>query len=120
MWRNAAPFIAKRLRKLRIAAGLSQQDLAVNAGLSLSVVGQAEHGRKSDPRVSTVRALAGPPRARPCSPLAMGRTCFPLPPELRELRQELLQALPLWTVLQFLRCRRGQGRLGLTDPMQQL
>ena len=52
------PSIAKRVRSLREAAGLSQQDLAVRAGLSVSLIGQIEQGKKLDPRVSTVQALA--------------------------------------------------------------
>ena len=51
------PAIAKRVRSLRVAAGLSQQELAVRAGLSVSLVGQIEQGKKLDPRVSTVQAL---------------------------------------------------------------
>jgi transcriptional regulator with XRE-family HTH domain len=61
------------LKRLREAAGLSQQDLAVGAGLSVSVVSQIEQGKKADPRMTTVLALAdalgvdirkltGPPR----------------------------------------------------------
>jgi transcriptional regulator with XRE-family HTH domain len=50
--------IARHLRELRGAAGLSQQALAVAAGLSLSVVAQIEQGTKADPRISTVVALA--------------------------------------------------------------
>jgi transcriptional regulator with XRE-family HTH domain len=47
-----------QLRKLRIAAGLTQQALAVKAGLSISNVIHIEAGRIPDPRVSTVKALA--------------------------------------------------------------
>lgn len=50
--------LAGRLKALRAEAKLSQQALAVRAGLSLSVVSQIEQGRKEDPRVSTARALA--------------------------------------------------------------
>jgi transcriptional regulator with XRE-family HTH domain len=48
-----------RLRELRTAAGLTQQALAMKAGLSISVVVHLEGGRIPDPRVSTVKALAG-------------------------------------------------------------
>jgi uncharacterized protein (TIGR03067 family) len=43
---------------LREAAGLTQQQLATNAGLSSSNLGQIEQGQKRDPRISTPRALA--------------------------------------------------------------
>jgi transcriptional regulator with XRE-family HTH domain len=52
------PLITRRLKKLRAAAGLTQQELAVKAGLSIAVVCQVEQGRKADPLVSTVQALA--------------------------------------------------------------
>ena len=50
--------IKDRLRELRTAAGLTQQDLAVKAGLSISAVVHIEAGRIPDPRVSTLKALA--------------------------------------------------------------
>jgi transcriptional regulator with XRE-family HTH domain len=48
-----------RLKELREQAGLSQQELAVKADLSLSLVAKLEQGKKADPRVSTVLALTG-------------------------------------------------------------
>jgi transcriptional regulator with XRE-family HTH domain len=51
--------IAYRLRTLREAAGLSQQDVAERAELSLSLIAKMEQGRKADPRASTLLALAG-------------------------------------------------------------
>jgi transcriptional regulator with XRE-family HTH domain len=53
------PPLARRVRQLREAAGLSQQALATAAGLSISVVTHLEQGKKADPRISTVAALAG-------------------------------------------------------------
>jgi transcriptional regulator with XRE-family HTH domain len=50
--------IGRLVRAFRKAAGLSQQALAVAAGLSLAVVAQIEQGRKADPRLSTALALA--------------------------------------------------------------
>jgi transcriptional regulator with XRE-family HTH domain len=50
--------IAARLRALRASAGLTQQELAGKAGLSMSVVTQIERGVIPDPRISTLRALA--------------------------------------------------------------
>jgi transcriptional regulator with XRE-family HTH domain len=61
--------INKTLRELREAAGLSQQDLAVRSGLSISAVRQIEQGNKPDPRVSTVLALAAALRVN-CEALA--------------------------------------------------
>ena len=52
------PPIARRLKKLRATAGMSQQSLAVAAGLSVSLVSQIERGSRSDPRTSTTAALA--------------------------------------------------------------
>jgi transcriptional regulator with XRE-family HTH domain len=50
--------IARRLKELREIAGMSQQSLAVSAGLSVSLVSQIERGSRVDPRVSTIAALA--------------------------------------------------------------
>ena len=50
--------IALRLKGLRETAGMSQQSLAVSAGLSVSLVSQIERGSRVDPRVSTITALA--------------------------------------------------------------
>ena len=52
------PRVCRRIKALREAAGMSQQALAVAAGLSVSVVSQLEQGTKRDPRLSTVQALA--------------------------------------------------------------
>lgn len=46
------------LRRLRAAAGLSQEELAARAGLSLNALGQLERGVRKHPYPSTVRALA--------------------------------------------------------------
>ena len=50
--------IARRLKELREDAGMSQQSLAVSAGLSVSLVSQIERGSRVDPRMSTLAALA--------------------------------------------------------------
>lgn len=57
--------IAYRLRTLREAAGLSQQDIAERADLSLSLVAKMEQGRKADPRASTLIALGTALGVRP-------------------------------------------------------
>jgi transcriptional regulator with XRE-family HTH domain len=51
--------LGKRLKGMREAAGLTQQRLAVKAGVSVSSLFQLEQGQKTDPRISTVAALAG-------------------------------------------------------------
>ena len=50
--------LAEKLVALRKAAGLTQQDLAQAAGLSVSIVVKLEIGKTADPRASTLRALA--------------------------------------------------------------
>ncbi len=57
--------IAYRLRTLREASGLSQQEVAERAELSLSLIAKMEQGRKADPRASTVLALAAALGVRP-------------------------------------------------------
>jgi transcriptional regulator with XRE-family HTH domain len=57
--KKLAKAIAARLKSLREGAGLSQQDVAVKADLSLSLVAKMEQGKKADPRASTLLALAG-------------------------------------------------------------
>src|SRR5205823_1873288 len=50
--------IAYRLLTLREKTGLSQQEVADRADLSLSLIAKMEQGRKADPRASTLLALA--------------------------------------------------------------
>ena len=50
--------IAENVRRLRQAAGLTQQSLAMASGLSMSVVSQMEQGTITDPRLSSLLALA--------------------------------------------------------------
>jgi transcriptional regulator with XRE-family HTH domain len=50
--------LGTRLRRLRDAAGLTQQQLANQAGLSISAVALMEIGHKKDPRLSTLLALS--------------------------------------------------------------
>jgi transcriptional regulator with XRE-family HTH domain len=52
------PAIGPRLRALRKAANMTQQQLAEAAGLSISVVTQIEQGKTPDPRISTLWDLA--------------------------------------------------------------
>jgi transcriptional regulator with XRE-family HTH domain len=46
------------LKDLRKAAALSQQALAIKAGLSIGVVARIEQGSNEEPKLATLRALA--------------------------------------------------------------
>lgn len=50
--------LSQRIKSLREATGLSQQDVADRGDLSLSLVAKLEQGKKADPRASTLLALA--------------------------------------------------------------
>jgi predicted ATPase/DNA-binding XRE family transcriptional regulator len=54
---EASPFGTK-LRELRIAAGLTQEDLAERTGLSVRGISDLERGERSRPHFETVRLLA--------------------------------------------------------------
>src|SRR5262249_12650055 len=60
-----AKLISHRIRTLREAAGLSQQEVAVKGDLSRSLVAKLEQGKKADPRASTLLALAQALNVRP-------------------------------------------------------
>lgn len=51
------PGLGQRVKELRLASGLTQQELAVKAGISLSVLSSIEQGESSDPRASTLLRL---------------------------------------------------------------
>lgn len=51
--------IGRRVKELRDAAGMTQQALAVKAGMAIGVLARIEQGHTNDPRASTLRALAG-------------------------------------------------------------
>jgi transcriptional regulator with XRE-family HTH domain len=69
--------ISVRLKSLRESAGLSQQEVAMRADLSLSLVAKLEQGKKGDPRASTLLALA---KALGVKPGAILEDLFPPPP----------------------------------------
>jgi transcriptional regulator with XRE-family HTH domain len=53
------PAIARKVKALRQSLGLSQQELATRAGLSISIVARVEQaGKKVDLRISTMASLA--------------------------------------------------------------
>ena len=49
----------ERLRRLRVAAGLSQEALAERSGLSVQAIGALETGKRRRPYPHTVAALVG-------------------------------------------------------------
>ena len=56
--KKLARALSQRIKSLREAAALSQQEVAVKGDLSLSLVAKLEQGKKADPRASTLLALA--------------------------------------------------------------
>jgi transcriptional regulator with XRE-family HTH domain len=55
---NLARTLSQRIKRLRKAAGLSQQEVATRGDLSVSLVAKLEQGKKAAPRASTLLALA--------------------------------------------------------------
>ena len=55
---TAAGGFAALLRRYRLAAGLSQEALAERARLSVEAISTLERGRRTAPRLQTVRLLA--------------------------------------------------------------
>src|SRR4051794_5725454 len=60
-----AKALSQRIKQLREAAGLSQQEVATRGDLSMSLVAKLEQGKKADPRASTLLALARALEVRP-------------------------------------------------------
>lgn len=68
------PHLLKRLRKLRNASGLTQEQFAERAGLSYKYYQQIESGRKRDLRLSTLERLADAHRISVAKLLRSGRS----------------------------------------------
>jgi predicted ATPase/transcriptional regulator with XRE-family HTH domain len=123
------------LRRLRIAAGYSQEALAERAGLSVAGVAALEAGRRNRPRAFTVgvladalgldpaerallaaRAAGAPPAQRSVPALAIRQALSPLPPVSligREGELELVTGLLLEPGVQVLTLT-GPGGAGKT------
>jgi transcriptional regulator with XRE-family HTH domain len=56
-WRRNRPRAAARLRSLRLAAGLTQLDLAAQSGITHEAISRLELATRS-PRAETIRRLA--------------------------------------------------------------
>lgn len=76
--------LSKRVKELREAVGLSQQELANRAGLSVSQVAKLEQGSKADPRVSTLLVLAAALGVKPGGIL----DDLPLPPAKKKEKKK--------------------------------
>jgi transcriptional regulator with XRE-family HTH domain len=64
-WSKKPETLADRLRRLRARANLTQQKLAELSQLSIGIVTSIEAGRTTDPRISTILALARALRVGP-------------------------------------------------------
>jgi transcriptional regulator with XRE-family HTH domain len=51
-------FVGTRMRDARKAAGLSQEDIARRAGVTLKAIGEVERGEVQDPHYSTLSGIA--------------------------------------------------------------
>jgi predicted ATPase/transcriptional regulator with XRE-family HTH domain len=58
MSKTATEGFGPALRRRRVAAGLSQEELAERSGVSVRGIGDLEQGRRAAPRLATVRLLA--------------------------------------------------------------
>jgi predicted ATPase/DNA-binding XRE family transcriptional regulator len=133
---GAAEGFGGLLRRLRIAAGYSQEALAEQAGLSVDGVAALEAGRRNHPRAFTVGALAdalglgpaerallaaraagqGPPVQRAASARPAQQAPLPLPPVSlvgREAELELVTGLLLQPSVRVLTLT-GPGGAGKT------
>jgi transcriptional regulator with XRE-family HTH domain len=55
---DAMTLDADTMKRLRNRAGLTQQELATNSGLSIAQIVALEQGKRDNPRLDTLRKLA--------------------------------------------------------------
>ncbi|MGH3462892.1 MAG: helix-turn-helix domain-containing protein, partial [Kribbellaceae bacterium] len=120
------PVFGELLRRHRRAAGLSQEDLARRAGLSVDAIAALERGRRRAPRQLTVRLLAEAlgldPAAQSAFVAASSESAPPLTPrppplapdELVGRATELSQATAALTGRARLLTLTGPGGVGKT------
>ncbi|MDQ3654840.1 MAG: tetratricopeptide repeat protein [Chloroflexota bacterium] len=72
-----APAFGPFLRRLRLEAGLSQEELAESASLSVRGVSDLERGRRTSPRPETVRLLAEALKLSPAEHTALIAAAHP-------------------------------------------
>lgn len=61
----AVPTMGEKLRDYRKRAVLTQEELAERSGVGVATIIRIERGQIDEPRVSTVRKLAGPLEVEP-------------------------------------------------------
>jgi transcriptional regulator with XRE-family HTH domain len=92
---------AERLRRLREAAGLTQEELAERAGLTPDAIGVLERGARRHPYPNTVRALAdalglsSDERAAFIASIPKRGAPAPLPAPSAALPRQILPSFPL-------------------------
>src|SRR5215472_19209847 len=116
------------LRGHRVAANLTQEELAERSGVSVEAIGALERGSRRSPRPSTVeflvaalkldaqqsRSLTAAARGRPIQSEQPGDVTGPVPDDPAHLRgaQDLLRSMPTATL-----ARRGPLPAGSRMPV---
>lgn len=83
---NARALVARNLRRLRVARGLSQEQLAVDAGIDRTYVGRLERGR-ANPTVAVLERIAAALEAPIVELLVVPEPGQKAPPTLRPGRK---------------------------------
>nr|WP_052478738.1 helix-turn-helix transcriptional regulator [Kibdelosporangium sp. MJ126-NF4]CEL20366.1 hypothetical protein [Kibdelosporangium sp. MJ126-NF4]CTQ97591.1 putative membrane protein [Kibdelosporangium sp. MJ126-NF4] len=114
--------LGERLRELRHQAGLSQEQLAERAGLSVRVIRRLETGDGASPRPETVRQLVEALRLSPDQLVHVlglfdrGADAPPAPRTLAGLPESLATATDELASAVAARWRREEEHLGVHDP----
>src|SRR5437868_5687010 len=96
-----SPAFAMLLRRYRMAAGLTQEELAERARLSVRTIGDLERGASHAPRKDTVELLAqalalAPPERAALAEAARGLSTAPSSPRPRHSSAPSWRAAPGW------------------------